>query len=251
MKILFVGDIYGEPGRKMLLNNLEELKQTYRPNIIIVNAENSANNGRGITQKFYKELMQAGVHSITMGNHVWGQNELTEFIYDSRVVRPINFIEAPGKGHDVIKYNNQTLLVVNALGRTFMNANLESPFFEIEKVIDAVKTDYVFVDFHAEATSEKVALGHYLDGKASVVVGTHTHIQTADERVLPKGTLYITDVGMTGPLDGIIGVEKDIVIKRFIHGHSAPNQVAITRNQLNAVIIDLKQKTIKRIHLED
>ena len=251
MKILFVGDIYGEPGRKMLLNNLEELKQTYRPNIIIVNAENSANNGRGITQKFYKELMQSGVHSITMGNHVWGQNELTEFIYDSRVVRPINFIEAPGKGYDVIKYNNQTVLVVNALGRTFMNANLESPFFEIEKVIDAVKTDYVFVDFHAEATSEKVALGHYLDGKASVVVGTHTHIQTADERVLPKGTLYITDVGMTGPLDGIIGVEKDIVIKRFIHGHSAPNQVAITRNQLNAVIIDLKQKTIKRIHLED
>ena len=155
MKILFVGDIYGEPGRKMLLNNLEELKQTYRPNIIIVNAENSANNGRGITQKFYKELMQSGVHSITMGNHVWGQNELTEFIYDSRVVRPINFIEAPGKGYDVIKYNNQTLLVVNALGRTFMNANLESPFFEIEKVIDAVKTDYVFVDFHAEATSEK------------------------------------------------------------------------------------------------
>ncbi|MDY0346952.1 MAG: TIGR00282 family metallophosphoesterase [Acholeplasma sp.] len=251
MKILFVGDIYGEPGRKMLLNNLEELKQTYRPNIIIVNAENSANNGRGITQKFYKELMQAGVHSITMGNHVWGQNELTEFIYDSRVVRPINFLEAPGKGYDVIKYNNQTVLVVNALGRTFMNANLESPFFEIEKVIDTVKTDYVFVDFHAEATSEKVALGHYLDGKASVVVGTHTHIQTADERVLPKGTLYITDVGMTGPLDGIIGVEKDIVIKRFIHGHSAPNQVAITRNQLNAVIIDLKQKTIKRIHLED
>ena len=251
MKILFVGDIYGEPGRKMLLNNLEELKQTYRPNIIIVNAENSANNGRGITQKFYKELMQAGVHSVTMGNHVWGQNELTEFIYDSRVVRPINFLEAPGKGYDVIKYNNQTLLVVNALGRTFMNANLESPFFEIEKVIDAVKTDYVFVDFHAEATSEKVALGHYLDGKASVVVGTHTHIQTADERVLPKGTLYITDVGMTGPLDGIIGVEKDIVIKRFIHGHSQPNQVAITKNQLNAVIIDLKQKTIKRIHLED
>src|SRR5690606_13013280 len=148
---------------------------------------------------------------------------LTEFIYDSRVVRPINFIEAPGKGYDVIKYNNQTLLVVNALGRTFMNANLESPFFDIEKVIDAVNTDYVFVDFHAEATAEKGDLGHYLDGKASVVVGTHTHIQTADERVLPKGTLYITDVGMTGPLDGIIGVEKDIVIKRFIHGHSAPN----------------------------
>lgn len=251
MKILFIGDIYGEPGRKILLDNLDELKQTYRPNIIIVNAENSANNGRGITQKFYKELMSAGVHAVTMGNHVWGQNELLEFISDSHVVRPINFFEAPGKGYDLIKYNDQTLLVINALGRTFMNASLESPFFEIERVIDEIQSDYVFVDFHAEATSEKLALGHYLDGKVSAIVGTHTHVQTADERMLPKGTLYITDVGMTGPLDGIIGVDKEIVIKRFLHGHSVSNQVAITKNQLNGVIMDFRQKTIKRIHLED
>lgn len=251
MKILFIGDIYGEPGRKILLDNLDELKQTYRPNIIIVNAENSANNGRGITQKFYKELMSAGVHAVTMGNHVWGQNELLEFISDSHVVRPINFFEAPGKGYDLIKYNDQTLLVINALGRTFMNASLESPFFEIERVIGEIKSDYVFVDFHAEATSEKIALGHYLDGRVSAIVGTHTHVQTADERRLPKGTLYITDVGMTGPLDGIIGVDKEIVVKRFLHGHSVSNQVAITKNQLNGVIMDLKQKTIKRIHLED
>lgn len=251
MKILFIGDIYGEPGRKILLDNLDELKQTYRPNIIIVNAENSANNGRGITQKFYKELMSAGVHAVTMGNHVWGQNELLEFISDSHVVRPINFFEAPGKGYDLIKYNDQTLLVINALGRTFMNASLESPFFEIERVIGEIKSDYVFVDFHAEATSEKIALGHYLDGRVSAIVGTHTHVQTADERRLPKGTLYITDVGMTGPLDGIIGVDKEIVVKRFLHGHSVSNQVAITKNQLNGVIMDLRQKTIKRIHLED
>lgn len=251
MKILFIGDIYGEPGRKILLDNLDELKQTYRPNIIIVNAENSANNGRGITQKFYKELMSAGVHAVTMGNHVWGQNELLEFISDSHVVRPINFFEAPGKGYDLIKYNDQTLLVINALGRTFMNASLESPFFEIERVIGEIKSDYVFVDFHAEATSEKIALGHYLDGRVSAIVGTHTHVQTADERRLPKGTLYITDVGMTGPLDGIIGVDKEIVIKRFLHGHSVSNQVAITKNQLNGVFMDLRLKTIKRIHLED
>lgn len=251
MKVLFIGDIYGEPGRKIFLDHIDELKAAHKPNIIIVNSENSANNGRGITQKFYKELMQKGVSAVTMGNHTYGQNELLTFIDDSHVIRPINYKAAPGKGYDLIKFNSQTLLVINALGRTFMNANMESPFFEIEKVINEVKADYVFVDFHAEATSEKVALGHYLDGKVSAIVGTHTHIPTADERVLPKGTLYITDVGMTGPLDGVIGVDKDIVVNRFLYGYSLPNQVAITKNQLNAVILDLKNKTIKRIHLED
>ncbi|MCU0105401.1 TIGR00282 family metallophosphoesterase [Acholeplasma vituli] len=251
MRILFIGDIYGEPGRKILLSNLDELKATYKPNIIIVNAENSANNGRGITFRFYKELMAAGVHVITMGNHVWGQNDLVEYIDDSRIVRPLNFPKAPGKGYDVIQYNQTTLLVINALGRTFMNANLESPFFEIDHLLETVKTDYVFVDFHAEATSEKVALGHYLDGRVDAVIGTHTHVPTADNRVLPKGTLYMTDVGMTGPLDGIIGVDKDIVVNRFLYGHSPANVVAMTKNQLNGVILDLKKKTIERIHIED
>lgn len=251
MRILFIGDIYGEPGRKILLSNLDDLKATYKPNIIIVNAENSANNGRGITYRFYKELMAAGVHVVTMGNHVWGQNDLVDYIDDSRIVRPLNFPKAPGKGYDVIQYNQTTLLVINALGRTFMNANLESPFFEIDHLLETVKTDYVFIDFHAEATSEKVALGHYLDGRVDAVIGTHTHVPTADNRVLPKGTLYITDVGMTGPLDGIIGVDKDIVVNRFLYGHSPANVVANTKNQLNGVILDLKKKTIERIHIED
>jgi 2',3'-cyclic-nucleotide 2'-phosphodiesterase len=251
MRILFIGDIYGEPGRKILLSNLDDLKATYKPNIIIVNAENSANNGRGITYRFYKELMAAGVHVVTMGNHVWGQNDLVDYIDDSRIVRPLNFPKAPGKGYDVIQYNQTTLLVINALGRTFMNANLESPFFEIDHLLETVKTDYVFIDFHAEATSEKVALGHYLDGRVDAVIGTHTHVQTADNRVLPKGTLYMTDVGMTGPLDGIIGVDKDIVVNRFLYGHSPANVVANTKNQLNGVILDLKKKTIERIHIED
>lgn len=251
MRILFIGDIYGEPGRKILLSNLDDLKATYKPNIIIVNAENSANNGRGITYRFYKELMAAGVHIVTMGNHVWGQNDLVDYIDDSRIVRPLNFPKAPGKGYDVVQYNQTTLLVINALGRTFMNANLESPFFEIDHLLETVKTDYVFIDFHAEATSEKVALGHYLDGRVDAVIGTHTHVQTADNRVLPKGTLYMTDVGMTGPLDGIIGVDKDIVVNRFLYGHSPANVVANTKNQLNGVILDLKKKTIERIHIED
>ncbi len=251
MKILFVGDVYGEPGRKILMENLDQLKADYKPNVVIVNAENSANNGRGITFRYYKELMAAGVHCVTMGNHVWGQNDLVEYIEDSHIVRPLNFPKAPGKGYDIIKYNQSTLLVINVLGRTFMNANLESPFFEIDKVLEKEKADFVFIDFHAEATSEKVALGHYLDGRVDAVIGTHTHVPTADNRVLPKGTLYMTDVGMTGPLDGIIGVDRDIVVNRFLYGYSPANVVANTKNQLNAVILDLKKKTIERIHIED
>lgn len=233
----------------MLLEHLDHLKQTYKPNVVIVNAENSSNNGRGITKAFYKQLMSAGVSCVTMGNHVWGNSELFEFIDESHVIRPANFLNAPGKGYDIIRYNDKTLLVINILGRTFMNANLENPFIVAEEIIKNNPTTFSLIDFHAEATSEKVALGHYLDGKASAVLGTHTHIPTADERMLNGGTLYITDVGMTGPLDGVIGVDKKIVVDRFLYGHSRQNEVAETKNQLNAVIMDLDKKTIKRIHI--
>lgn len=251
MKVLFVGDIYGKPGREYFKETLPKLREEYKPNIIIVNAENSGNNGRGITKEFYLELMRLGVSTVTMGNHVWGQSELLDFIDEAHICRPANYYEAPGKGYDVIQYNDKKLLVINLLGRTFMSANLENPFLVADKILEKEKTDYILIDFHAEATSEKISLGHYLDGQVTALVGTHTHVQTADERVLPKGTLYITDVGMTGPLDGIIGVDKEIVIKRFLHGHTVRNQVATTKNQLNAVIMDFDEKTIKRIHLED
>jgi hypothetical protein len=165
-------------------------------------------------------------------------------------VRPLNYREAPGKGFITINYNDKKICIINALGRTFMNAGLDDPFTGIKDIINQEKADISFVDFHAEATSEKVALGHYLDGIADVVVGTHTHVPTADERKLPNGTLYITDVGMTGPLDGIIGVNRDIVLNRFLNGYSTPNQVAEGPKQLNAVIVDLLKKTIKRIHIE-
>lgn len=251
MRVLFIGDIYGKPGREYLKKELPNLKKEYKPNIIIVNAENSANNGRGITEDFYLELMKLGITTITMGNHVWGNQKLAEFIDGSHIIRPANYYEAPGKGYDLINYNNKKLLVINLLGRTFMNSNLENPFLTADKILSSIPADYVLVDFHAEATSEKISLGHYLDGRVTAVLGTHTHVQTADERVLANGTLYITDVGMTGPLDGIIGVDKNIVIKRFIGGYTKPNKVAITKNQLNAVIMDFIDKTIKRIHLEE
>ena len=249
MKVLFIGDVYGKPGLDMLNLHLEELKKTFKPNVIIANAEN-AHYGRGINLKLYKEMMGLGIHAMTMGNWVWGNKELYEFIEDSNVIRPFNFREAPGKGYQVINYNGQKLLVINALGRTFMNANLDDPFTGVLNILNTVDHDYALLDMHAEATSEKVAIGHYLDGKIDAVVGTHTHIPTADDRKLPGGTLYITDVGMTGPLNGVIGVTKEIVIKRFLNGFSTPNEVAPGEKQLNAVIMDFSKKTIQRIHIE-
>lgn len=250
MKVLFIGDIYGKAGRETLSKYLPYLKQTYGPNIVIVNGENSANNGRGINEDYYKELMKLGVSAVTMGNHVWGQRTLANFIDEANIARPANYLKAPGKRFLTINYNEKKLLVINLLGRTFMDANLENPFVVAKNILTTEKYDYAFIDFHAEATSEKIALGHYLDGLATAIVGTHTHVQTADERVLPKGTLYITDVGMTGPLNGIIGVNKEIVINRFLNGFTKPNKVEDGDKQLNAVLMDFDLKKITRIHLE-
>jgi len=249
MKVLFIGDIYGKSGLDILNLYLPLMKEEFKPNIIIVNAENAA-NGRGINLKIYKELMSLGVTAITMGNWVWGNKELFEFIDESKVIRPLNFRAAPGKGYQIINFNSKKVLIINVLGRTFMNPNLECPFLSIEKVLENESYDYSIIDVHAEATSEKVAIGHYFDGKVDIILGTHTHIQTADNRVLPKGTIYMTDVGMTGPLNGVIGVSKEIVIDRFLNGFSIPNEVAQGSKQLNAVIIDLNKKTIERIHYE-
>lgn len=252
MRILFIGDIYGEPGREILSKELPNLKFKYKPNLIIVNGENAA-HGRGITKKIYKEFMEMGIHVITMGNHTFSNYELANFINDEsiNIVRPCNYYNAPGYGYKVINYNDKKVLIINVLARTYLNLSLENPFIAVENILNSVKHDYSFIDFHGEATSEKVAFGHYLDGKADVIVGTHTHIPTADERVLPKGTIYITDVGMTGPLNGIIGVDKDIIIARFINGISEKNQVADGPRWLNGVIIDLNNKKIERIQIKE
>lgn len=250
MKILFIGDIYGEPGRRILLDNLDNLKKEYKPNLIIVNAENAA-HGRGITKRIYKEFMSAGINLLTMGNHTFGKKEINELFEDENIniIRPINFLNIPGKGYKVINYNDKKVLVINALGRVYFNLSTENPFLMTKHILDTVEHDYSIVDFHAEATSEKIAFGHYLDGLASAVLGTHTHIPTADERKLPNGTLYITDVGMTGPLNGVIGVKKEVIIERFINGISDINQVDDGPTWLNAVLLDftLKEPSIKRI----
>ncbi|PTF14475.1 TIGR00282 family metallophosphoesterase [Staphylococcus devriesei] len=258
MRILFIGDIVGKIGREAIAEYLLKIKQAYKPTVSIVNAENAA-HGKGLTEKIYKQLLRDGVDFMTMGNHTYGQREIYEFIDDAkRMVRPANFpSEAPGVGMRFIQINDIKLAIINLQGRSFMQ-DIDDPFKKADQLIEEAQkeTDYIFVDFHAETTSEKNAMGWYLDGRASVMVGTHTHIQTSDERVLPNGTGYITDVGMTGYYDGILGINRDEVIERFITSlpqrHVIPND---GRSVLSGVIIDLdkegKTKHIERILIND
>ncbi|MGV3243837.1 TIGR00282 family metallophosphoesterase [Staphylococcus sp. 11261D007BR] len=258
MRILFIGDIVGKVGRETLSDYLSKLKQRYRPTVTIVNAENAA-HGKGLTEKIYKQLLREGVDFITMGNHTYGQRQIYEFIGDAtRMVRPANFPdEAPGVGMRIIKINDKQLAVINLQGRSFM-ADIDDPFKTADRLIKEAQkeTDYIFVDFHAETTSEKNAMGWYLDGRASAVVGTHTHIQTSDERILNQGTAYITDVGMTGYYDGILGINREEVITRFIT--SLPQRHVIPdegRGVLSGVIVDINEdgtaKHIERILIND
>ncbi|MGO1862607.1 MAG: TIGR00282 family metallophosphoesterase [Staphylococcus equorum] len=252
MRILFIGDIVGKVGREAINTYLPKLKQTHRPTVTIVNAENAA-HGKGLTEKIYKELLREGVDFMTMGNHTYGQRQIYDFIESAkRMVRPANFPdEAPGVGMRIIQINDLKLAIINLQGRAFMQ-DIDDPFKKADELIaEAQKeTDYIFVDFHAETTSEKNAMGWYLDNRVSAVVGTHTHIQTSDERILPGGTGYITDVGMTGFYDGILGINRGEVITRFITSlpqrHVVPDE---GRSVLSGVIIDIN-KDGKATHIE-
>ncbi|MGM7701248.1 TIGR00282 family metallophosphoesterase [Pseudalkalibacillus sp. Hm43] len=258
MRILFVGDVVGSPGRAMVETYLSKLKNKYNPTLTIVNGENAA-HGRGITEKITRNLKQWGAQAITMGNHTWDNKEIFDFIDDvPQMVRPANFPEGtPGQGYTFVKINNIEVAVVNLQGRTFMPP-LDCPFQKADEIIEKVKsrTPYIFVDFHAEATSEKQAMGWYLDGRVSAVVGTHTHVQTSDNRVLPGGTAYISDVGMTGPYDGILGMSKEAVLKKFLTNLPVRFEVENGREQLSGVVIDLDKETgqaksIRRIQIND
>ncbi|HEX6593568.1 MAG TPA: TIGR00282 family metallophosphoesterase [Bacillota bacterium] len=259
MKILFIGDVVGSPGRKMVQQYLPALKETYRPSIVILNGENSA-GGKGITEKIYKQFLEWGVNVVTMGNHTWDKREIFDFVdHAKRMVRPANFPEdTPGKGLVFYNLNGTEIAIINLQGRTFLPP-LDDPFRKADELIEEARkrTNIIFIDFHAEATSEKQAFAWYVDGRASAVVGTHTHVQTADERVLPKGTAYITDVGMTGPYDGVLGVTKDAVINRFLTSlpvRFEPDKKG--RDQLNGVVVTIDGKTgqatsIERILIND
>ncbi len=245
--LLFIGDIVGRPGRELLKRGLAALSAHHNVDLVIANVENAA-AGHGITPDIANDLFEYGVQVMTGGNHTWDKKEIFPYIAKQpRMIRPANYpAGAPGLGAYVARADNGVQVgVVNAMGRVFMTP-LDDPFRvvldEIEKV-KAAGAQIVFVDFHAEATSEKVAMGWHLDGTATAVVGTHTHVQTADDRVLPKGTAYITDVGMTGPHDSVIGVDRFAVVHRFLSAMPQRFETAGENPRLNGVVIQADEAT--------
>ncbi|MFA5907880.1 MAG: TIGR00282 family metallophosphoesterase [Vicinamibacterales bacterium] len=254
MKLLFIGDIVGRPGRDLVRKHLKALAAAHAVDLVIANGENAA-GGAGITRDNAKEIFGAGVDVITSGNHVWDKREALEFIVsEPRLIRPANYPEGtPGLGSYVaLARNGVRVGVVNVMGRVFLQA-IDDPFRAATREIARVKQDgaqVVLVDVHAETTSEKVALSWYLDGQAAAVIGTHTHVQTADERILPGGTACLTDVGMTGPHDGVIGMDRVAVIARFVTGLPGRFEPASGDVRLHGVTITVDPETGKATAIE-
>ena len=253
MRILFIGDIVGRPGRELVRQGLGALVDYHSIDLVIANAENAA-AGFGITREIGEQILDWGVDVMTSGNHIWDKKEALDYIgTESRLLRPANYpAGAPGNGGYLARTKDgQTVGVINVMGRVFMPL-LDDPFAIVLKEIEALKSRarIIFVDFHAEATSEKIAMGWHLDGRVTAVVGTHTHVQTADERILPKGTAYLTDVGMTGPHDSVIGVDIQAALGKFINGLPARFDTATENPRLNAVVIDADEQTGRATDIE-
>lgn len=218
MNILVVGDLVGESGLNKLKEMLPIIRKKEKIDFVIVNGENVA-DGMGITEKLFKQIINSGVNVVTLGNHTWAKKDIFNFIEDENIIRPANYPKGLlGKGYNIYNCNNKRVAVINLIGRTNMGILSENPFLEADNIIKEIKdkADYIIIDFHAEATAEKIALANYLDGKVNIIFGTHTHVQTSDETILPNGTAYITDIGMTGPKDSVIGMDKMASIKRFV-----------------------------------
>jgi 2',3'-cyclic-nucleotide 2'-phosphodiesterase len=253
IRLLFIGDIVGRPGRDLVHDGLAGLVEYHRIDLVIANAENAA-AGFGITREIGDQLLEWGVDVMTSGNHIWDKKEALNYIgAESRLLRPANYpAGAPGNGSYLARTRDgRSVGVINVMGRVFM-LNIDDPFVVVLREIDALKerTRIVFVDFHAEATSEKIAMGWHLDGKVTAVVGTHTHVQTADERILPKGTAFLTDVGMTGPHDSIIGVEIEAALGKFLTALPARFETATGNPRLHAVIIEADEQTGRAVDIE-
>jgi metallophosphoesterase (TIGR00282 family) len=246
MRILFIGDIVGKPGRELIRKGLRGLVEHHGADLVIANAENSA-AGFGITRDIGETLLEQGVNVMTSGNHIWDKKEVLEYIaLEPRLLRPANYpAGVPGRGSYVAQTGDgRAVGVINVMGRVFM-LHIDDPFAVVQREIEAMRhrTRVIFVDFHAEATSEKVAMGWHLDGKVTAVVGTHTHVQTADERVLPNGTAYLTDAGMTGPHDGVIGMEREPSLTRFLNGMPSKFEPATANPRLNGVVVEADDRT--------
>lgn len=255
MKVLAVGDIVGKVGIDKLKQKLPKIITENNIDFVIVNGENAA-DGMGLTEKMYQDILSAGANIVTMGNHTWAKKDIFNFIDDSRIIRPANYAENnPGKGYRILECNNKKIAVINLIGRVTMSVLSENPFLVAKKIVNEIKNvvDIIIIDFHAEATAEKIALARYLDGEATIVFGTHTHVQTADESIFPAGTAYISDIGMTGPKDSVIGMDIAASIKRFETSLPEKYKLAEGEGILNSVMFEIddnnnKVKEIKRIN---
>lgn len=255
MKILAVGDLVGKNGLHKLEERLPSIVEEENIDFVIVNGENVA-DGMGITEKDYKAILNLPVDIITMGNHTWGKKDIFKIINEKRIIRPANYpSNVPGRGYEILSCKGKKIAVINLLGRVSINILTENPFLIADKIIQKIskEADIIVIDMHAEATAEKMALAYYLDGKATIIFGTHTHVQTADEQILEKGTAYITDLGMTGPKNSIIGMDPDASIKRFVTSLPERYKGAEGEAMLNACIFEINEETcrvekIKRIY---
>jgi metallophosphoesterase (TIGR00282 family) len=260
MNLLFIGDIVGKPGRRIVLNDIQALRREYGIDLVIANGENAA-AGFGITEKIANSLLNGGIDIITSGNHAWDKREALEYITrEPRLMRPHNYPQqTPGKGWHVSTTNSGVRVgILNLMGLVFVHPQLDCPFKAANEVLDkhAHEADVIVLDFHAEATSEKMAMGWHMDGRVSAVVGTHTHVPTADERILPNGTAYISDIGMTGCYDSVIGMDCTKSLKRFVEKLPERAEVADGHASLCAVLIDIDEATgnsrsIERIRINE
>lgn len=255
LKLLFFGDIVGKIGRKAITKILPELKKKHKPDLILANAENLA-HGIGLTAKTIKEMKEAGIDYFTSGNHIYKKETSEEVmrVAGALVLRPANYPpKAPGLGEKMIELGVKKILMVNLIGRVFMSEDFDCPFRKFDEIYEKYKKDnpVIIVDFHAEATSEKIALGQYLNGRATVVLGTHTHVPTADIQILSKGTAYVSDVGMVGAFDSVIGVDKKNIIEMFLTQMPFPHEIPESGQvQVNAVSVEIDAKARKAIKIE-
>lgn len=256
MKILAVGDIVGEAGVRKLKEELPKIKKEENIDFVITNGENSA-GGMGITEKNFRDILEAGTNVITMGNHTWGKKDIFKFIDAPQLLRPANYPKGVvGKGLGIYECKNKKIAVMNFMGRVDINILTENPFIMAKEMVEELqgKVDMIFIDFHAEATAEKIAMGRFLDGKITALFGTHTHVQTADEQIFPNGTAYITDLGMTGPKNSVIGMDVNVSFKRFETTLPEKYKLADGECILNAVEFEVNDYTnkvtgIKRIRI--
>lgn len=250
MRILAVGDLVGENG----VNKLKEILPTFRKekniDFVIVNAENSA-GGMGITTKIFNTLKSLNVDVVTMGNHTWGKKDIFTFIDDEKLLRPANYSRGVvGKGYNVYECKGKKICVINLIGRTEMGVQSDNPFTAMDDILNKVKADMYIIDFHAEASAEKIAMKYYLDGKVTAIFGTHTHVQTADEEITKKGTGYISDIGMTGPINSVIGMDIDASVKRFVTSLPERYKLAEGNCMFNGCIFEINDETCRTVSIE-